>query len=205
MDKELHIQTEEIQKDGKDTYYCHKYEPTSYEVLDILFKVLELQNSDGFVDYGCGMGRLNFYVHHTFHCRSMGIELNTSYYTDACKNLTTYSKYNKTAKQDIHFVNEKAENYEVHNQDTVFYFFNPFSIEIFRKVVAKIQKSMEKNWRKVRVILYYPDEEYTYFLDECTCFDLDMQIKVDRNGKDEREGFLIYSCGSNDKTTAQFE
>lgn len=31
-DKDLCIETEEIQTDGKDTYYCHRYEPTPYEV-----------------------------------------------------------------------------------------------------------------------------------------------------------------------------
>ncbi|MFR5617810.1 MAG: hypothetical protein ACLTJ5_02725 [Clostridium sp.] len=36
-DKGLCIETEEIQTDGKDTYYCHRYEPTPYEVLDELF------------------------------------------------------------------------------------------------------------------------------------------------------------------------
>ena len=36
-DKDLCIETEEIQTDGKDTYYCHRYEPTPYEVLDELF------------------------------------------------------------------------------------------------------------------------------------------------------------------------
>lgn len=195
MDKELHIQTEEIQRDGKDTYYCHKYEPTSYEVLDILFHELELEKSAGFVDYGCGMGRLVYYVHHRFHCNSVGVELNNTYYKDACKNLVSYSKHNKSALQDIHFINEKAEEYKVQKEDTVFYFFNPFSIEIFRKVVVNIQKSMEEYWRKVTIILYYPDSEYTYFLEEYTNFSLDMQIKVDSNGKDEREGFLVYTSG----------
>lgn len=36
-DKDLCIETEEIQTDGKDTYYCHRYEPTPYTVLDELF------------------------------------------------------------------------------------------------------------------------------------------------------------------------
>ena len=66
-DKDLCIETEEIQTDGKDTYYCHRYEPTPYEVLDELFTFYTPEKTDVFVDYGCGMGRLNFYIEKSIH------------------------------------------------------------------------------------------------------------------------------------------
>ena len=50
-DKDLCIETEEIQTDGKDTYYCHRYEPTPYEVLDELFTFYTPEKTDVFVDY----------------------------------------------------------------------------------------------------------------------------------------------------------
>lgn len=191
-DKDLHIETEEMQRDGKDTYYNHKYEPTSYEVLEVLFKELQLSKDNGFVDYGCGMGRLIFYVHHLFHCRSVGVELNEEYYKDACNNLESYSKHTIHAKRDIHFHLQKAEEYEISKEDTIFYFFNPFSIEIFRKVVTKILRSMEEAFRKITIVLYYPDREYTYYLEEFTNFQCVARINADKNNKDEREGFLVY-------------
>lgn len=192
MDKELHIQTSEIQQDGKDTYYFHRYEPTSYEVLEVLFDELKLEKGTGFVDYGCGMGRLNFYIHHMFHCRSVGVEINSEYYNKALKNLETYCKYNKNATKDILFHLKKAEEYVICQEDTVFYFFNPFSIEIFQKVITNIQRSLEENWRDIMIILYYPDYEYLYFLEEFTNFYLYRRIIIDKTGKDEREGFLVF-------------
>lgn len=192
MDKELHIQTNEIQQDGKDTYYFHRYEPTSYEVLDILFDELELEENAGFVDFGCGMGRLNFYVHHTFHCNSVGVEMNPEYYSKAMENLDSYSRHNKSATKDIQFHLKKAEEYLISLEDTVFYFFNPFSIEIFRKAVANIQRSLENNWRDVMIVLYYPDDEYRFFLEECLNFSLYKRITIDQTRKDEREAFLVY-------------
>jgi len=191
-DRELHIKTQEMQRDGKDTYYFHKYEPTSYEVLEALVQELSISRDDGFVDYGCGMGRLNFYVHHFFHCRSVGVELNEQYYNDAIKNLNSYSRHHKHATQDISFYHLKAEEYEVRKEDTVFYFFNPFSSEIFRKVIAKIQRSLEDNFRHVSIILYYPDIEYTYFLRNCTNFMCVNRVAVSKKSKDEKEEFLIY-------------
>ncbi len=46
MDKKLHIYTSEIQRDGKDTYYFHKYEPTSYEVLAFFFDRFHLDKKE---------------------------------------------------------------------------------------------------------------------------------------------------------------
>lgn len=192
MDNKLHIQTSGIQHDRKDTYYFHRYEPTSYEVLDILFDELQLEKNDGFVDFGCGMGRLNFYVHHTFRCRSVGVEMNPEYYNKAIENIESYSKHNKNATRDIQFHLRKAEEYAISSEDTVFYFFNPFSIEIFRKVIANIQRSLEENWRDVMIVLYYPDRDYMYFLEEYSNFSLYQQIIIDQTGKDEREAFLIF-------------
>lgn len=192
MDNKLHIQTSGIQHDGKDTYYFHRYEPTSYEVLDLLFDELQLEKNDGFVDFGCGMGRLNFYVHHIFCCRSVGVEINREYYNKAIENIKSYSKHNKNAVRDIQFHLKKAEEYVISSEDTVFYFFNPFSIEIFRKVVANIQRSLEENWRDVMIVLYYPDQEYIFFLEEYSNFSLYKQIIIDQTGKDEREAFLIF-------------
>ena len=61
-DKTLHIQTDFIQQDGKDTFYNHRYEPTPYDVLDNLFDIFTPDPDTCLVDYGCGPGRLNFYV-----------------------------------------------------------------------------------------------------------------------------------------------
>ena len=85
-DKDLCIETEEIQTDGKDTYYCHRYEPTPYEVLDELFTFYTPEKMDVFVDYGCGMGRLNFYIEKRYSLSSTGVEYSPVYYDKALEN-----------------------------------------------------------------------------------------------------------------------
>lgn len=190
MDKLLHIQTEEIQNDGKDTYFNHRYEPTPYSILAELFDQFHVNTSDTFVDFGCGMGRLNFYVHSLYGCNTIGIELNPNYYEDALKNLTTYTG---KEKNKILFKNVAAENYQIQESDSIFYFFNPFSIEIFRKVVSNIQKSYECCPRTITIILYYPSSEYIYYLEQQTAFYLTKEVPViERIHKDAREVFLLY-------------
>ncbi len=82
-DKTLHIQTDFIQQDGKDTFYNHRYEPTPYDVLDNLFSVFAPEPDSCLVDYGCGPGRLNFYVEKRFGLSSIGVEYAREFYEKA--------------------------------------------------------------------------------------------------------------------------
>ena len=166
-DKGLCIETEEIQTDGKDTYYCHRYEPTPYEVLDELFTFYTPEKTDVFVDYGCGMGRLNFYIEKRYSLSSTGVEYSPVYYEKALENKKTYNGN----KDKIHFVNCKAEDYLVSKNETVFYFFNPFSPEIFHAVINRILDSFEKYPRTITLILYYPEDDTVFYLERHTTFE----------------------------------
>lgn len=157
-DKDLCIETEEIQTDGKDTYYCHRYEPTPYEVLDELFTFYTPEKTDVFVDYGCGMGRLNFYIEKRYSLSSTGVEYSPVYYEKALENKKTYNGN----KDKIHFVNCKAEDYLVSKNETVFYFFNPFSPEIFHAVINRILDSFENIQESITLILYYPEDDTVF-------------------------------------------
>lgn len=198
MDKTLHIMTEQIQNDGTDTYYCHRYEPSPYEVLDYIFTEYPLSKTDMLIDYGCGMGRLNFYLHHRFHCKTVGVELNHTYYKACVSNNASYH-HEKAQKEgnpysDIRFYEESADSYSVDDEINHFYFFNPFSIEIFRKVIDQIYESLERVPRTVTLLLYYPDSEYTYYLDTCTPFESIMEIPLHGYAKNIQERVIIYRC-----------
>jgi len=188
-DKDLCIETEEIQTDGKDTYYCHRYEPTPYEVLDELFTFYTPEKMDVFVDYGCGMGRLNFYIEKRYSLSSTGVEYSPVYYEKALENKKTYNG----SKDKIHFVNCKAEDYLVSKNETVFYFFNPFSPEIFHAVINRILDSFEKYPRTITLILYYPEDDTIFYLERHTTFErIDEIAASDAVYKDRRERFCLY-------------
>ena len=74
-------------------------------------------------------------------------------------------------------------------------FFNPFSVEILQKVLARIYESYYENPREILLMFYYPSEEYIsclmteealMFVDEISTEDL---FEV----KNERERILIFS------------
>lgn len=168
-DQFLHIQTTEIKELPLFSNY-YPYEPTPYDVLDLCFDNIELEQNDGFVDFGCGKGRVVFYVNHRYQIETLGIELNKSYVQDALHNKMQYSKVHQLAEASVNFMNIKAEHYKVQPTDNVFFFFNPFSVQIFRKVIHNILKSQQSNPRKIYVILYYPSFEYIQYLKSGTKF-----------------------------------
>lgn len=68
----------------------HPYEATPYQALDALFHEYEWTNKDRLVDYGCGKGRLLFYLHHRFGLSGTGIEVNKKRCDEAETNLLRY-------------------------------------------------------------------------------------------------------------------
>ena len=93
-----------------------------------------------------------------------GIEMDKIFYTEAQHNKACYLHKFKKHGKDIVFYNMLAEQYEVTYTDNVFFFFNPFSVDIFRKVIRHILQSIEENPRLVDVILYYPSQDYLQYL-----------------------------------------
>lgn len=88
----------------------------------------------------------------------------------------------------------RAEEYQVPGDVDRCYFFNPFSVEILQKALARILESYYEEPRELLLFFYYPSDEYVaylmtreqlMFVDEIDCEDL-------FPGKDEREKILIF-------------
>lgn len=191
-DKLLNIKTAIEQRSSHGVHY-YRYEPTPYSALEELFHTYEVKSNAHFVDFGCGKGRLVFYLHHFFKASVVGVEMNDSLFEDAQANLKNYIKRHKTGFTKITFRNSLAEDYPITESDNCFYFFNPFSIQIFMRIVGNILRSFERTPRRLELLLYYPSEDYIYFLENETPFELGGEVVL--NGLYESnpyEHFLIY-------------
>lgn len=195
-DELLKIQTGEDNKRFTKSFHYHPYEPTPYSALEILFDQYQCKSSDRIVDFGCGKGRLNFYIHHLFHATVTGIEMNEAFFQKAIENRISYRQKKNSRGENIHFYCCLAEEYRINLADNRFYFFNPFSIQIFRKVMNNILLSTEKSQREIELILYYPSEDYIYFLEKDTSFELKQEVILPSlYEKNPNERFLIYRLG----------
>lgn len=195
-DELLNIKTEGDQKGFNQSLHYHRYEPTPYSALDQLFTKYELKSSDRIVDFGCGKGRLNFYVNHLYRSSVVGIEMNEMLYQEAVENRNRYGEKHKNRQDHIHFQCCLAQDYKIDPSDNRFYFFNPFSIQIFMKIINNILRSVEMFQRDIELILYYGSDDYIFFLENQTPFELKEEIVL--HGlyeKDDSERFLIYRLG----------
>lgn len=195
-EKLLNIKTTGDQVGFNPSLQYHRYEPTPYLALEELTAKYELKSSDRIVDFGCGKGRLNFFFHYICGAEVVGVEVNETFFQKALENEKSYRKKVKGSKGKIHFYCGKAEDYPIDSSDNRFYFFNPFSVEIFRTVVNNLLLSYEKSPRNMELILYYPAEEYVYFLEKYSPFELKMEVGLEKwYDHDPYERFLIYQFG----------
>ncbi len=189
-DKLLQIKTTGRDELGADEYH-HPYEPTPYSVLERLADSGLIGKDDVVLDYGCGKGRVSFFLSYRTKAKTIGIEYDERIYEGALEN-------RKTAKVKENFVLTRAEEYEVPAEVNRCYFFNPFSVEILHKVMARIIESWYDSPREVFLFFYYPADEYISclmtvdeleFYDEIECDDLFA-------GNDPRERILIFQLPS---------
>ena len=139
--------------DIKADQYHHPYEPTPYSVLARLVGSGFFGEDDTVLDYGCGKGRVGFFLSYRTKAKTIGIEYDDRIYERALENRkTTISRI----KPD--FVLTRAEEYEVPFDVNRCYFFNPFSVEILRKVLARIIESWYADPRELFLFFYYPSE-----------------------------------------------
>ncbi len=186
-DTKLKIQTIG-REDAHEDVHHYPYEPTPYMVLERLADSGYLTGRSVLVDYGCGKGRVGFFLHHRIGCKVIGVEYEESVYRVARRNLESYSH-----KSGVAFVHASAESFSLEEGDH-FYFFNPFSVEILKSVLGRIQESYYANPRPMQLYFYYPNEEYVaylmtvpslLFVDEIDCQDL-------FEGNNPRERILIF-------------
>ena len=186
-DKKLKIQTVGRIDDHADVHH-YPYEPTPYVVLERLAESGYIGRESHLLDYGCGKGRVGFYLNHTVGCRSTGIEYERAIYEAAMDNKKSYGE-----NRGVNFDFANAETYKVGEAD-VFYFFNPFSAEILRSVMAQILEAFYENPRTMRLFFYYPNDAYMAYL--MSVDELDLLDEIDCRdlfpGDDYREKIMIF-------------
>ncbi|MGB3259896.1 methyltransferase [Paenisporosarcina sp.] len=193
MDRMLRIKTAGTLELLNQSVHYNRYEATPYAAFQELFRHYELTKSDRVVDVGCGKGRLSFYIHYHFQVPSIGIEMSGKLYQDALENLQNYDKNGKKTAGIITFERGLAQEYEIDSRDNVFYFFNPFSVQIFMKVVENILLSVDEYKRSIELILYYPTTAYIQFLESRTTFEFKKEIRVpDLYEQNDNERFMIF-------------
>lgn len=187
-DKLLKIRTSGRDDSNADQYH-YPYEPTPYEVLERLANSGWIRKKDVVLDYGCGKGRVDFFLAYQTRAKAIGVEYDPRILEGAVENQKT-----AVSGQRVQFQLQRAEQFAVPEEVNRCYFFNPFSVEILQKVIARILESYYENPRELLLFFYYPSQEYMAYLmtvpeleffDEVDCVDL-------FPGVNPRERILIF-------------
>ena len=174
--------------DLKADQYHHPYEPTPYSVLERLVSNGLITENDVVLDYGCGKGRVSFYLSHQTKAQTIGIEYDARILDAATDNLRT-----AVSKENTHFVLTRAEEFDVPLYVNRCYFFNPFSVEILRGVFSRILQSYYENPREILLFFYYPADDYISYLMSVNELDFYDEIECDDLfPNDIRERILIF-------------
>lgn len=190
-DRLLQIRTTGRDDTGADQYR-YPYEPTPYPVLERLANSGYIRKGNTLLDYGCGKGRVDFFLSWQLRCRTIGVEYDERIYDKAVESQKTAVSAERTT-----FKLTDAEHFAVPESVDRIYFFNPFSLELLRKVFGRILESWYGAPRKILFFFYYPSDEYISYL--MTVDELDFLDEIDCRdlfpGDDPRERIVIFACG----------
>ncbi|MGX7091730.1 class I SAM-dependent methyltransferase [Hutsoniella sourekii] len=190
-DKSLGIETGNLRNwPNKLAYNFNRLESTAYDRLELLSQHFRPVPGSQLVDYGAGSGRVLFYLNHIWQIPVDGIEFHEQTFKELEANYHSYHKrFPHHAPIKLH--HQDGRLFQLHQNHRIFYFFNPFSILLFRPIVFDILRFSNNNSLTVYLILYYPHPDYLNFLEQHTPFQLSQTISP-KDSHDWRDCFYIY-------------
>jgi len=187
-DKKLAIHTAGRDESQADSDH-HPYEPTPYCVLERLADSGLIRQGDTLLDYGCGKGRVGFFLARQTGVKVLGIEYDPRIYAGALEN-----KQSAISGENADFALARAEEFILPREVNRCYFFNPFSVELLHKVMARILESYYAHPREILLFFYYPSDEYVSYLMGVEELDFYDEIECDDLFRpDPRERILIFA------------
>lgn len=174
FDEYLNIRTEVEQKDSRhDRNIYFNYGATEYSFLEELFKKYPFSSNDHLIDFGCGKGRVLIMAAY-YSCRFVtGYELDVDRYKILSTNIVKFQ--NKFQNKSVFTIfNQNVENAYIDDTVTKFFFFEPFHLKIYIKILNAIKKSILRKNRNILIFLYNPFESTVKYINT-----LDYLTKID--------------------------
>ena len=166
----------------------YPYEPTDYRVLEMLAGTEYIGKNNTLLDYGCGKGRVSFFLSAQTKCHSIGIEYNPR--------LLERARANQESARRGHLVTlmlGDAVDFVVPPKADRAFFFNPFSLDILRPVMMNLLTSCREFPREMLLFFYYPSEFYSEYLDSLSAISRIETLDCRSGpGADPREKLMIY-------------
>jgi SAM-dependent methyltransferase len=112
-----------------------------------------------FLDIGSGKGRVLFVAAEYPFRKVVGVEFATHIHELAVANIHRYNHWGQKCA-NIESINANAAEFEFPNENLVIYLANPFGPEVMGRMLANLDRSIERNPRHVIVLLLWPERSY---------------------------------------------
>jgi SAM-dependent methyltransferase len=132
------------------------YEPSEWRSVRRAFRGLNAGRDDVLVDFGSGKGRVLLMAAEFPFRRVIGVEISQELNDLAREHIE--SNRSRRRCEEVELVTANALDYEVPDDVTVAYFFNPFIGDTFMAVVRKLIDSVNRVPRELRLLYNYPIE-----------------------------------------------
>jgi len=134
-----------------------RYEPSGWLDLRRILPPRDVGRSDVFLDLGCGKGRVVLQAAGYRFRRVVGVELSPELCDVARANIA--ARRDRLRCRDVVLQVADAATFEIPDDVTVIYLYNPFRGDVFAAAVEHIAASLRRAPRRLRVIYRTPLEE----------------------------------------------
>lgn len=148
------VPLKELEISSKNKKAGKLYQPTRGRAFKRLMQNIQFPNNSVFVDVGCGKGRIVMLASICGFPKVRGIEFSKELCLIARQNIETL-RHKKLLNGIVEIVECDAANYEIQEDENVFFFFYPFTAEIMGVFLHNLRKSLQQKPRMIWLIYFY--------------------------------------------------
>jgi predicted RNA methylase len=146
--EDISLEVKSYGSDAQSVYYLHAKEMINAIDVD--------KKNSVFLDIGCGQARAIVTAAEQGFPTVIGIDYSKTLCSLCENNIKKYQKSTNDSKTIFSVINADAKNYEIPSEVNIIFMHNPFGQEIMEIVLANIDKSIQKNPRKIHILYGNP-------------------------------------------------
>ncbi len=168
FDRRFNVNTAGIVHSGDlDISSLHKESASMYKGTDavtfgLVISALGIDYSSFvFIDYGSGKGKALFLAAHFPFNKIIGVELSHALHLAAVANIEAI-RLERLRCREIASVCEDAEQFQLPDGPLVIYLYHPFNKAVMIRVLDKIENSLRRSKRMIKIVYQHPIQSDLY-------------------------------------------
>lgn len=164
------IEPSDLDIDHHQKHVGHRYEPTPVLAIQAMLDNLTLPHREySFVDFGSGKGRLLLLAARYPWQNIFGVEFSQRLHEISKANIAKWEDPRQQCTR-IESILVDARDFSLPNSPLVLFFFTPFTLPVFKKVVDNIKQSLHEYPRPIQIIYYGSRPDFVEVLTKLNFF-----------------------------------